>query len=109
MPQQTQPAVDAIRMEPLGKFAQNGVVAGQGRCTEKISHRWNRRISQCERQLTVLARVIAYVDWFVCQELRNVSVMVSLYWWLSVVGLPDFMKTNTLLTRIILVLEQLMS
>lgn len=36
MPQQTQPAVDAIRMEPLGKFAQNGVVAGKGRCHEKI-------------------------------------------------------------------------
>jgi len=36
MPQQTQSAVDAIRMEPLGKFAQNGVVAGKGRCDEKI-------------------------------------------------------------------------
>jgi len=36
MPQQTQPAVDAIRMEPLGKFAQNGVVAGKGTCDEKI-------------------------------------------------------------------------
>lgn len=35
MPQQTQPAVDAIRMEPLGKFAQNGVVAGKGRCDKK--------------------------------------------------------------------------
>ena len=33
MPQQTQQAVvDSIRMEPLGKFAQNGVVAGQGKC-----------------------------------------------------------------------------
>ena len=38
MPQQTQPAVDAIRMEPLGKFAQNGVVAGKGRCDKKIGH-----------------------------------------------------------------------
>jgi hypothetical protein len=38
MPQQTQPAVDAIRMEPLGKYAQNGVVAGQGRCDEKIRY-----------------------------------------------------------------------
>jgi hypothetical protein len=43
MPQQTQPAVDAIRMEPLGKFAQNGVVAGQGRCDEKITQKWNFR------------------------------------------------------------------
>lgn len=31
MPQQTQEvAVDAIRMEPLGKFAQNGVITAQG-------------------------------------------------------------------------------
>lgn len=38
MPQQTQPAVDAIRMEPLGKFAQNGVVAGKGRFNENIGY-----------------------------------------------------------------------
>jgi hypothetical protein len=38
MPQQTQPAVDSIRMEPLGQFAQNGVVAGKGRCNEKVSY-----------------------------------------------------------------------
>jgi hypothetical protein len=42
MPQQTQPAVDAIRMEPLGKFAQNGVVAGQGRCDEQTTQQWKK-------------------------------------------------------------------
>jgi hypothetical protein len=54
MPQQTQPAVDAIPMEPLEKSAQNGVVTGQGRCDEKIAQKWNlKRISQCEKQLSV--------------------------------------------------------
>jgi hypothetical protein len=58
MPQQTQPAVDAIRMEPLGKFAQNGVVAGQGRYSEKITQKWNFREFHCARNSSLLQRLL---------------------------------------------------
>jgi hypothetical protein len=52
MPQQTQAAVDAIRMEPLGKFAQNGVVAGQGGCDEKLAQKRNFREFHSARDIS---------------------------------------------------------